>query len=307
MNANQEQKTVESIKKVSSEYTPYLALALCWKDQGQTGLFYDKVPASFARHPCDLFDKNGKREEWKYLNEEEKSIETVLKDKNVKEKEKLRKEHFKNLLPEKAEYLCEHIAGGIQVSSFGRVGIPIKCNGENELFKGCKGCALSERTVSIALEENKTESIDKCTKFHFILPQYEKCSWKCSWNEKEEEFNSDYNGYLVVNINGKERSVYELVAEAFKLKEDTLKKMEESNKDFIDYIKEKCGYGDEENLKKVFKELKNADKLQIHHIDNNGHRNTPTYWDENGKMIEGNLIALPDSVHKKIHKIKNFS
>ena len=58
MNANQEQR---SIKKVSSEYTPYLALALWWKDQGQTGLFYDKVPASFARHPCDLFDKNGKR------------------------------------------------------------------------------------------------------------------------------------------------------------------------------------------------------------------------------------------------------
>lgn len=286
MNANQEQKTVESIKKVSSEYTPYLALALCWKDQGQTGLFYDKVPASFARHPCDLFDKNGNREEWKYLNEEEK--------------EKLIKEHFKNLLPEKAKYLLKNIAGGIQVSSFGRVGIPIKCNGENELFKGCKGCALSERTVSIALEENKTESIDKCTKFHFILPQYEKCSWNEKEKEEEEEFNSDYNGYLVVNINGKERSVYELVAEAFKMKEDTLKKMEEGNKDFIDYIKEKCGYGDEENLKKAFKELKNADELQIHHIDNNGHHNTPTYWDENGTMIKGNLIALPKSVHQEL-------
>lgn len=296
MNANQEQKTVESIKKVSSEYTPYLALALCWKDQGQTGLFYDKVPASFARHPCDLFDKNGNREEWKYLNEEEKSIETVLEYKNVKEK-------LINLLPEKAKYLWKNIAGGIQVSSFGRVGIPIKCNEENELFKGCKGCALSERTVSIALKENKTESIDKCTKFHFILPQYE----KCSWNEKAEEFNSDYNGYLVVNINGKERSVYELVAEAFKMKEDTLKKMEKDNKDFIDYIKEKCGYGDEENLKKAFKELKNADELQIHHINNNGHRNTPTYWDENGTMIKGNLIALPESVHKEIHKIKTPS
>lgn len=298
MNANQEQKTVESIKKVSSEYTPYLALALCWKDQGQTGLFYDKVPASFARHPCDLFDKNGNREEWKYLNEEEKSIETALKDKNVKEK--LIKEHFKNLLPEKAKYLWKNIAGGIQVSSFGRVGIPIKCNEKNELFKGCKGCALSERTVSIALEENKTESIDKCTKFHFILPQYEKCSWKEKEKEKEEEFNSDYNGYLVVNINGKERSVYELVAEAFKMKEDTLKKMEEveeGNKDFIDYIKEKCGYGDEENLKKAFK---NADELQIHHINNNGHRNTPTYWDENGTMIKGNLIALPKSVHQEL-------
>lgn len=281
MNANQEQKTVESIKKVSSEYTPYLALALCWKDQGQTGLFYDKVPASFARHPCDLFDLNGNREEWKDLTGYTKDV-------------------CKDMLPEKAKALRDNIAGMLQVSNFGRVGIPIKCNEGNKLFKGCKGCALSERTVSIALEENKTESIDKCTKFHFILPQYEKCSWKCSWNEKEEEFNSDYNGYLVVNINGKERLVYELVTEAFKMKEDTLKKMEEveeGNKDFIDYIKEKCGYGDEENLKKAFK---NADELQIHHIDNNGHHNTPTYWDENGKMIKGNLIALPKSVHQEL-------
>lgn len=267
MNANQEQKTVESIKKVSSEYTPYLALALCWKDQGQKGLFYDKVPASFARHPCDLFDLNGNREEWKDL--------TGYKVDNCKD-----------MLPKKAESLRNNIAGGLQVSNFGRVGIPIKCNEKNELFKGCKGCALSERTVSIALEENKTKSIDKCTKFHFILPQYE----KCSWNEKE--FNSDYNGYLVVNINGKEWLVYELVAEAFKMKE--------GNKDFIDYIKEKCGYGDEENLKKAFKELKNADELQIHHIDNNGHHNTPTYWDENGTMIKGNLIALPKSVHQEL-------
>lgn len=274
MNANQEQR---SIKKVSSEYTPYLALALCWKDQGQTGFFYDKVPVSFARHPCDLFDLNGNREEWKDLTGYTKDV-------------------CEDMLPEKAKYLWKNIAGGIQVSSFGRVGIPIKCNEKNELFKGCKGCALSERTVSIALEENKTESIDKCTKFHFILPQYE----KCSWNEKEEEFNSDYNGYLVVNINGEERLVYELVAEAFKMKEDTLKKMEEveeGNKDFIDYIKEKCGYGDEENLKKAFK---NADELQIHHINNNGHRNTPTYWDENGTMIKGNLIALPKSVHQEL-------
>ena len=202
----------------------------------------------------------------------------------------------KDMLPKKAICLRNNITGGIQVSSFGRVGIPIKCNEKNELFKGCKGCALSERTVSIALEENKTESIDKCTKFHFILPQYE----KCSWNEKEEEFNSDYNGYLVVNINGKEWSVYELVAEAFKMKEETFQKMKEGNKDFIDYIKEKCGYGDEENLKKAFKELKNADELQIHHINNNGHHNTPTYWDENGTMIKGNLIALPKSVHQEL-------
>ena len=273
MNANQEQR---SIKKVSSEYTPYLALALCWKDQGQTGLFYDKVPASFARHPCDLFDKNGKREEWKDLTGYTKDV-------------------CEDMLPKKAKALRDNIAGMLQVSNFGRVGIPIKCNEGNKLFKGCKGCALSERTVSIALEENKTESIDKCTKFHFILPQYE----KCSWNEKEEKF-IDYNGYLVVNINGKERSVYKLVTQAFKMKEDTLKKMEEGNKDFIDYIKEKCGYGDEENLKKAFKELKNADELQIHHINNNGHRNTPTYWDENGTMIKGNLIALPESVHQKL-------
>lgn len=287
MNANQEQKTVESIKKVSSEYTPYLALALCWKDKGQTGLFYDKVPASFARHPCDLFDLNGNREEWKYLNEEEKSIETVLEYKNVKEREKLIKEHFKNLLPEKAKYLWENIAGGIQVSSFGRVGIPIKCNGENELFKGCKGCALSERTVSIALEENKTESIDKCTKFHFILPQYE----KCSWNEKEEEFNIDYNGYLVVNINGEERLVYELVAEAFELKKEAFQKMKEFMK------KKEIEFDDENKLKDDF----NNGELQIHHINNNGHHNTP--W--NGE--DGNLIALPESAHKEIHKIKNPS
>lgn len=293
MNANQEQKTVESIKKVSSEYTPYLALALCWKDQGQTGFFYDKVPVSFARHPCDLFDLNGNREEWKDLTGYTKDV-------------------CKDMLPKKAKCLRNNIAGGLQVSNFGRVGIPIKCNEKNELFKGCKGCALSERTVSIALEENKTESIDKCTKFHFILPQYEKCSWKCSWNEKEEEFNSDYNGYLMVDIKTKEenwkgetikiekRLVYLLVAEAFKMKEETFQKMKEGNKDFIDYIKEKCGYGDEENLKKAFKELKNADELQIHHIDNNGHHNTPTYWDENGTMIKGNLIALPKSVHQEL-------
>ena len=261
MNANQEQKTVESIKKVSSEYTPYLALALCWKDQGQTGLFYDKVPASFARHPCDLFDKNGNREEWKDLTGYTKDV-------------------CEDMLPKKAKALRDNIAGMLQVSNFGRVGIPIKCNRENELFKGCKGCALSERTVSIALEENKTESIDKCTKFHFILPQYE----KCSWNEKEEEFNSDYNGYLVVNINGEERLVYELVAQAFELKKAAFQKM----KKFME--KKKLDFGDENELKDAF----NNKKLQIHHINNNGHHNTP--W--NGE--DGNLIALPDSVHQKL-------
>lgn len=278
-----EEKEMSEDNMVEHPYEPYLVKAPCWIGNGQ--IKYDYVPASFARHPCDLFDKNGNREEWKYLNEEEKSIETVLKDKNAKEK--LIKEHFKNLLPEKAEYLWENIAGGIQVSSFGRVGIPIKCNGENELFKGCKGCALSERTVSIALEENKNESIDKCTKFHFILPQYE----KCSWNEKKEEFNIDYNGYLVVNINGKERSVYKLVAQAFELKKAAFQKM----KKFME--KKKLDFGDENELKDAF----NNKKLQIHHINNNGHHNTP--W--NGE--DGNLIALPDSVHKKIHKIKNSS
>lgn len=300
MNANQEQKTVESIKKVSSEYTPYLALALCWNDQGQKGLFYDKVPASFARHPCDLFDKeNGNREEWKNL--------TGYKVDNCKD-----------MLPKKAESLRNNIAGGLQVSNFGRVGIPIKCNRENELFKGCKGCALSERTVSIALEENKTESIDKCTKFHFILPQYE----KCSWNE-EEKFIDEYNGYLMVDIKTKEenwkgetikiekRLVYHLVAEAFKMKESTLKYLEEENPNLITYINEII---DEtvknkalkkeaiEELNKAIETLRKGEtiSLQIHHIDNNGHHNTPTYWDENEKMIKGNLIALPDSVHQKL-------
>lgn len=257
MNANQEQR---SIKKVSSEYTPYLALALCWKDQGQTGLFYDKVPASFARHPCDLFDKNGKREEWKDLTGYTKDV-------------------CEDMLPKKAKALRDNIAGMLQVSNFGRVGIPIKCNEGNKLFKGCKGCALSERTVSIALEENKTESIDKCTKFHFILPQYE----KCSWNETEQEFKK-YNGYLVVNINGKEWLVYKLVAQAFELKKAAFQKM----KKFME--KKKLDFGDENELKDAF----NNKKLQIHHINNNGHHNTP--W--NGE--DGNLIALPDSVHQKL-------
>lgn len=281
MNTNQEQKTVESIKKVSSEYTPYLALALCWKDQGQTGLFYDKVPASFARHPCDLFDKNGNREEWKDLTGYTKDV-------------------CEDMLPKKAKALRDNIAGMLQVSNFGRVGIPIKCKGESGFCKGCKGCKLNPKNkeeVSIAIEE--TTSVKKCENFHFILSQYE----SLLWNDSQQEFGT-YNGYLVVNINGKERLVYDLVAEAFKMKEDTLKKMkeetlkkmEEGNKDFIDYIKEKCGYGDEENLQKAFKE----DELQIHHIDNNGHHNTPTYWDENGTMIKGNLIALPESVHQKL-------
>lgn len=294
-----EEKEMREDNMVEHPYEPYLVKAPCWIGNGQ--IKYDYVPASFARHPCDLFDKeNGNREEWKNL--------TGYKVDNCKD-----------MLPKKAESLRNNIAGGLQVSNFGRVGIPIKCNRENELFKGCKGCALSERTVSIALEENKTESIDKCTKFHFILPQYE----KCSWNEKEEEFNIDYNGYLMVDIKTKEenwkgetikiekRLVYHLVAEAFKMKESTLKYLEEENPNLITYINEII---DEtvknkalkkeaiEELNKAIETLRKGEtiSLQIHHIDNNGHHNTPTYWDENEKMIKGNLIALPDSVHQKL-------
>lgn len=290
-----------TIKKVKSNYKPYLALALCWTDDRAKGLFYNYIQPSFANHPCDLFDRKGNREEWKYLNEDEESIkgkiETVLED---KEKEKLIKEHFKILLPKKAEFLRDNIAGSLQVSNFGRVGIPINCKGKSGLCKGCEDCKLNPKNteeVSIALEKT-TNSVKKCEKFHFILSQYE----SLCWNNSQQEFET-YNGYLVVNINGKERLVYELVSEAFKMKEETFQKMKEDNKDFIDYIKEKCGYGDddEENLKKAFKELKDADKLQIHHIDNNGHHNTPTYWNEYGTMIKGNLIALPEKVHQKIH------
>lgn len=307
MNANQEQKTVESIKKVSSEYTPYLALALCWiRNGGKTEIFYDYVPASFARHPCDLFDKECNRETWK-------SLTGYTAD------------NCQNMLPKKAICLRNNIAGGLQVSNFGRVGIPIKCKGKSGFCKGCEGCALSERTVSIALEENKPESIDKCTKFHFILPQYE----KCSWNEEEEKF-IDYNGSLMVDIKTKEENwkgetikiekirVYHLVAEAFKMKESTLKYLEEENPNLITYIneiidetvnKEALKKEAIEELNKAIETLRKGEtiSLQIHHIDNNGHHNTPTYWDENEKMIRGNLIALPESVHKKIHKIKNSS
>ena len=262
MNANQEQKTVESIKKVSSEYTPYLALALCWKDQGQTGLFYDKVPASFARHPCDLFDKeNGNREEWKNL--------TGYKVDNCKD-----------MLPKKAKCLRNNIAGSLQVSNFGRVGIPIKCEGKNGLCKGCKGCKLNPKNkeeVSIAIEE--TTSVKKCENFHFILSQYE----SLLWNDSQQEFGT-YNGYLVVNINGKERLVYELVAEAFELKKAAFQKMKEFMK------KKEIEFDDENKLKDDF----NNGELQIHHINNNGHHNTP--W--NGE--DGNLIALPKSVHQKL-------
>lgn len=261
----EEKEMSEDKYMVEHPYEPYLVKAPCWIGNGQ--IKYDYVPASFARHPCDLFDKNGKREEWKYLNEEEKSIETVLKDKNVKEKERLIEEHFKNLLPEKAEYLWEHIAGGIQVSSFGRVGIPIN----NKFCKGCNGCKLKSKCGDA---------------FHYILPQYE----ESEWNETEQVCKK-YNGYLVVNINGEERLVYELVAQAFELKKAAFQKM----KKFME--KKKLDFGDENELKDAF----NNEKLQIHHINNNGHHNTP--W--NGE--DGNLIALPESVHKEIHKIKNPS
>lgn len=261
----EEKEMSEDKYMVEHPYEPYLVKAPCWIGNGQ--IKYDYVPASFARHPCDLFDKNGNREEWKYLNEEEKSIETVLKDKNVKEKEKLIEEHFKNLLPEKAEYLRKHIAGGIQVSSFGRVGIPIN----NKFCKGCNGCKLESKCGDA---------------FHYILPQYE----EGEWNETEQGFKK-YNGYLVVNINGEERLVYELVAQAFELKKAAFQKM----KKFME--KKKLNFGDENELKDAF----NNKKLQIHHINNNGHHNTP--W--NGE--DGNLIALPDSVHKEIHKIKTPS
>lgn len=275
-----EEKEMSEDNMVEHPYEPYLVKAPCWIGNGQ--IKYDYVPASFARHPCDLFDKNRNREEWKYLNEEEKSIETVLKDKNVKEK--LIEEHFKNLLPEKAEYLRKHIAGGIQVSSFGRVGIPIKCKGESGFCKGCKGCKLncdSEKKVYL-----RKKLVKKCENFHFILSQYE----SLFWNNSQQKFET-YNGYLVVNINGEERLVYELVAQAFELKKAAFQKM----KKFME--KKKLDFGDENELKDAF----NNEKLQIHHINNNGHHNTP--W--NGE--DGNLIALPESVHKEIHKIKNPS
>ena len=258
------------ITEVSSLYdNPFPALALCWYDNGKKGLFYDNVPVCITRHPCDLFKENGEKEVWEPLK-------------------RYGREKIEILLPGDAPYLYEHIFGNfLEVSSFGRIGIPIK----NESCKGCNGCDLS----------------GKCNKFHYIIPQREKCSWNEGyWNKKNNTYISKqefemYNGWLVVDINGQEEFVYSLVAEAFKMKEDIFQKMKEGNKDFIDYIKEICGYGDEENLKKAFKELKNADELQIHHRDNNGHRNTPTYWDENGKMIKGNLIALPEKVHQKIH------
>ncbi len=208
------------IEKVSHLYEPYSALCLCWRDNGKYGLFYDNVQPSFARHPCDLFDENGNKEEWQDLKGE--TAESLVKE----------------MLPE--GFLRDNIAGGIQVSNFGRVGIPIKCEG----CQGCKGCKLNPEnkdTVSI-----KDKQVEKCKKFHFVLPQYE----KCSWNETEQKFEK-YNGYLVANIIDEEILVYNLVAEAFGKKEEG---------------------------------------KEIHHIDNNGHHNTPD-----------NLIALTEEEHRQLH------
>lgn len=245
---------------VKHPYEPYLVKAPCWiRNGGKTEILYDYVPASFARHPCDLFDKNGNRELWEHLTG-------------------CTAENCKNMLPKDATYLWRNItANGLEVSSFGRVGIPIICKN----CKGCIGC----------------KSHDECERFHYILPQREKCSWSEGyWDKKrnayipKQEFEM-YNGWLVVDINGEERLVYELVAEAFGLKKDAFQKM----KKFME--KKKLDFGDENKLKDAF----NNEKLQIHHINNNGHHNTP--W--NGE--DGNLIALPESVHEEIHKIKTPS
>lgn len=192
------------ITEVSSLYnSPFSALALCWNDNGKKGFFYDKVPASFSRHPCDLFVENGKIEAWKPL-------------------ERYGKEIIEFLLPADASYLHKNIAGSLEVSDFGRVGIPIN----NESCEGCNGCALKK----------------KCKKFHYILPQREKCSWNEGYWKKlhniyisKQKFEM-YNGWLIVDINGREEFVYRLVAEAFGIKEEG---------------------------------------KQIHHIDNNGYHNTP--------------------------------
>lgn len=225
---------------VEHPYEPYLVKAPCWIGNGQ--IKCDYVPASFARHPCDLFDKNRKREVWRSI-------------------ERYGKEKIEFLLPDDAPYLWKNISGGLEVSSFGRVGIPIN----NKSCKECAGCSLKE----------------KCERFHYILPQYE----KCSWNETNQKFDN-YNGYLVVDIKGRKETVYHLVAEAFGLKEDIFQKTKEFMK------KEKLDFGDDEKLKKAYEN----DELEIHHIDNNGHHNTP--W--NG--TDGNLIVLPKSVHDLIHR-----
>lgn len=184
----EEKEMSEDKYMVEHPYEPYLVKAPCWiRNGGRTKILYDYVPASFARHPCDLFDKNGEREVWKSLTE-------------------YTADNCKDMLPKKEGYLRDNIAGGLEVSSFGRVGIPMNCKGFCK--RPCKIC-------------------------HYILPQYE----KCSWNNSKQEF-ENYNGWLVVKIDGKEEFVYSLVAKAFS---------EEIN-----------GKGNE-----------------IHHKDNNGHHNTP--------------------------------
>lgn len=210
------------IEKVSHLYKPYSALCLCWRDNGKHGLFYDNVQPSFARHPCDLFDENGNREKWKDLKRY--PVENCI-----------------NILPKKSSedegFLRKHIAGGIQVSNFGRVGIPIK----RENCKECNGIADDGKTKRECKLKSECPAV-----FHYILPQYE----ECSWNETEQKFEK-YNGYLAVNINGKEECVYDLVAEAFEIKEEG---------------------------------------KEIHHIDNNGHHNTPS-----------NLVALTKEEHEQLH------
>lgn len=265
------------IEEVSHRYEPYSALCLCWRNNEKNGLFYDNIQPSFACHPCDLFDEDGNREEWKDLKRY--PVEKCI-----------------NILPKKSSedegFLRKHIAGGIQVSNFGRVGIPIKC----ERCQGCKGCKLNPEnkdTVSI-----KDKQVEKCEKFHFVLPQYE----SLFWNDSEQKFEK-YNGYLAVNINGKEECVYELVAEALGMKEDTRNSLKNENQDLIDYINKKSTETVKEKLAEAIETIKKGENisLQIHHINNNGHHNTPTYHRKDGKLIEGNLIALPEDVHNEIH------
>ena len=151
--------TVKKVSRLNAD--SFLALAFCWANNGKKGFFYDYVPVSFACHPCDLFDKKGNRESWKDLTE-------------------YTAENCINMLPENAEYLRKNIAGGIQVSNFGRVGLPIYRK-KDGLCKGCSGCGLEAKCKDT---------------FHYILPQYEECIWA----NTNQEF-KNYNGWLVVDTN----------------------------------------------------------------------------------------------------------
>lgn len=195
----------EEKKVIDNHYKPFLVKAPCWIGGGK--VVYDWVPASFARHPCDLFgkdveDKDEKKEEWKTLPNSEKMVKKIIA-----------------LLPEKIPKEIKS-ANKLDVSNFGRIGIPMNC--KSKCSCPCKIC-------------------------HYILPQYE----KCSWNKTKQEF-ENYNGWLVVKTGETEEDyVYRLVAEAFNKKEDG---------------------------------------KQIHHIDNNGHHNTPD-----------NLKPLTPEDHAKEH------